>query len=164
MQVVDKDGVHSCLPTSLLNGLIHLGSMTREQAQAFQDTFKTTNKDIFSSRKFGESTLAVMAIPTSTFLERLKCVTGADFKYSVIGVKQLTNEELLSLLQQRLSENELIVGGDQDHAVLMIGFDRQSNVLKIIDPYMPTQSSNVPDLSFAADIRSGEPWLTVVSK
>jgi len=39
-QFAEAGGLHSCLPTALLNGLIHLGVITHDEAQDFQDSFK----------------------------------------------------------------------------------------------------------------------------
>ncbi len=165
MQIAEQEGLQSCLPTSLLNGLVHLGVISTEQAATFQRTLTTENRDLFSKRTFGESTLEVMAAPTSILLDRIKKTLGVEFKHQVIGVKSLSSPELISLIQQKLMNDSVVVGGDQNHAVLMIGYDRTNSIIKVIDPYQPQTQVEKPLPGFVDQIiRSGEPWLTVLSK
>lgn len=163
-QIAEHEGLQSCLPTSLLNGLIHIGAITAQQAEFFQQTLTTSNRDLFTKRTFGKTTFEVMAAPVAILLERIKETLGVDFKYQVIGVGDLSIEDVELLLQQQLLKDSLIVGGDEDHAVLVTGYDQIKAVVRVIDPDQPRTSVEKQALSFANQIKLGDPWLAVLSK
>jgi hypothetical protein len=117
---------------------------------------------MFSQRQFGERTLTVLAVPTGLVLERLKAETGKNFTYQVIGVKDLNEGEVEQLLHEKLSQGKVIVGGDQNHAVLIVGYNKEGNTFAIRDPYSPRQESQERASDFIKAILSGEPWITVL--
>jgi hypothetical protein len=163
-QIKEKQGLHSCLPTSTLNGLLHLGLISHQQAEAFQATFHTENSDLFTTRQFGDELLTVMAVSTSLLLDRLKKKLGYELNSKVIGVEGLQTEELLTLIKQELSKEKVIVADYNKHALLIIGYDDNTGQLNIVDPYFPSQKSHRDATLFAHSILSGEPWITVLTK
>ncbi|HEX7018126.1 MAG TPA: hypothetical protein VF209_04435 [Patescibacteria group bacterium] len=167
-QIKEQQGLHSCLPTSVLNGLIHLGLINFQQANAFQSTFNTENADMFTTRQFGQDQLTVMAVSTSVLLDRLKQnqhgPTGLEFNSMVIGTQGLSVDELIMLIKQEVSKDKVVVADYDKHALLIIGYDDQLGAFKVIDPYFPHRQGTRNTESFANYILTGEPWITALSK
>ena len=95
-------------------------------------------------------------------LDRFAAALGKTIVYEVIGVKGLNKTEAEQLFQEILSQGEVFVGGDGDHAVLVIGYDKEDETLMIRDPYKPDQTRKCQSETYASDLLIGEPWITVL--
>lgn len=164
-QIADEGGMHSCLLTSVLNGLVGLGLLTQDEAISFQDSFRTTNNHFFKERDFGDGRLLqVLAYPVGRVVQALEEKVGKKFSHKTIGVSKMEESDIRALVLQKLTQNELLVGGDAAHAVLVVGYIDGGDILEIIDPYRPESVTIKSTDQFVTDMKVGEPWLTVLSK
>lgn len=163
-QLSEPGGVHSCLPTSALNALIHLGALSTEQARNFQETFSTYNREsFFMPRKIHGQDMLVFAVPVSHLVEQIsqKGMLTQNIEHITIGSSELNPQEVKSLLKQQLSKGKLIVAGGSEHAVLVVGYKNKGQTLTVIDPNYPIDQKEEDTRDFVDRIQAGEPWINI---
>lgn len=162
-QLSEQGGVHSCLPTSVLNALIHLGALSAEQAQNFQGTFQTNNRSLFLPRRIHGQDMLVFAVPVNRLVEQLRHerILAQSIEHRTVDTSELDSQEMEALLKQQLSKGKLIVAGGNEHAVLVVGYKDKGQTLTVIDPNYPTDQKEENATGFIDQIQAGEPWINI---
>ncbi len=161
-QLSERNGLHSCHPSSMLNGLIHLGIVSSEAAQAFQGTFQDENKDLFSQREINGEQIMVVSAAAGVVAEKMKQDMKVEFAIDVVDIADSDVATVRRAIMNLVVEGNVIVGGDSDHAVLVYGYSDEGSKLKVIDGNSPTETKQISSEEFIKQAISGEPWLTIL--
>ncbi len=154
----------SCFPTALLNALIYLGVISKDEAEHFQHNSELNVQDIFRVRNFGETSTEVITIPSGKILEILQKELNIDFESKTAEVSKFSEPELIQYIQESLSKGFVLVGGDGKHAVVIAGYSTNENgmvVFNIIDGYKPISIKQIDGTQLASNIKE-ELYVTLI--
>lgn len=166
-QIAEPYGFNTCLPTSVLNGLIHQGYIARDQAQAVQEDLVKKYKHFFGQLRFGDKTILVWRVPTLKIGNILFDEWRLNVEFKVENVKGLDQEGRQKFLKAKLQEGNVLVGSvNNDHAMLFVGYDKQKDALLCRDPLKPQVLTSIPTAIIAMALKptDGDPYLTVIPK
>ncbi|MDO8659725.1 MAG: hypothetical protein Q7K54_03935 [Candidatus Parcubacteria bacterium] len=148
----------SCLPTSVLNGLIYQGQITRDQAQVVNQELLKYG-DSFGRRqllKF-ERTTSILVIK-----DMIRSATGLKVDFQAERFKGFSGNKLERLLEMNLRHGNVFVGPlGPGHVALYVGYDKEK--FFCIDPSQPQILSSEPKI-VASVLFSGSPDIPVIPK
>lgn len=155
----DSVEIGTCYPTAVLNGLITLGILSPEQASQVKEYILENPDRFFAYRALSSG------VQERTFFgykRQLIQAVNESCGITVENIHAVNIYELVSpetTVAEILSFGGVIIGGDADHAVLVLG--RQGEQVIISDPVRPTQLTSIPILSFV-QMTKEEGWMTVI--
>jgi len=140
-QILDE--VNSCFPTSILNGWVHQGILSSEEARQIQNTFTTSNRSRFYDD--GDKSFKNSANDFSTLVSN-----AVNRKVTALGLqlKGLSRDQISQIVLQELHKESVVIGGGESHAVLLIGYGNSGTSLIKRDPLNPNVKQNILTESF----------------
>lgn len=134
-QTAIPNGIHSCYPTAILNGWINQGSLTYSEAERAYTTLVDDRVDLFSRVTIrGESMLVFSANPLR-LADLIRQVCNKSVELEGIMVKSLGN--VGDYIRGVVLDGYSVVGGDLDHALLVVGIEADRELLRVSDPNFP---------------------------
>lgn len=161
-QFAERNGLWTCVPTSIINALRYLDIITGDQATSIHDQLRTTFRTFFSQREYNDQQIEVFSANPQLFIEQLRKSLEISLFSVTIDASALTPEQILLLLKKQLTENKVVISGNAEHAYLIIGYDEQTFTL--VDPVSPDKPFRKHAETLARDIKTGEPAITIIGR
>lgn len=106
--------------------------------------------------------MEVLAVPIGKVSDSISDEFGVSVNIRTVGIKDMTKDEVKSYIVSEIAQNHPIVGGDSEHAVLIVGYKDKGSQLAAIDPNTPSETKTINTDNFIVQAKTGEPWLTTI--
>lgn len=160
-QVVERGGITSCFPTSLLNAMIYQNYISPDEARRLQELIvrHPRYKNHWYEVVIEKEQMKVWSGDTIVITNAVRDITGKDVPIEWIQLKHLAYQP--EFIAEKLFLGYAVVGGDINHAALAVTYNQPGDNTTVIDPRFP-QNPRPMGMNAFAQFCNDHGWINLI--